>query len=77
MARYYFDILTETGCVRDDEGVELPSADAMRQAVSRVILDLAREEIDDEPQARLQVVVRDDSDHALFTATLDYSTAWH
>lgn len=77
MARYYFDVIHESGRFRDDEGLGLPSTDAMRQAISRAILDLVRDEIGDESQSRIHVVVRDDTDFALFTATFDYSTAWH
>jgi hypothetical protein len=77
MARYFFDVLQESGCIRDEEGIELPNVDAMRQSVSRVILDLARDEIGNESQSWIQVMVRDDSDFALFTATLGYSTIWH
>jgi len=48
----------------------------MRRAVSRVILDLAHGEISDENHATFQVIVRDDSGYALFTATLEFSTDW-
>lgn len=71
MARYYFDVVHETGRIRDDEGLEPPTTDAMRKAVSRVIFDLAHDEIGEESHALIHVVVRDDSDFALFTATLD------
>jgi len=38
MARYYFDVVNENGRIRDDEGLDLPTTDAMRKAVSRVSL---------------------------------------
>jgi hypothetical protein len=77
MARYYFDVVHENGRIRDDEGLDLPTTDAMRKNVSRVILDLAHDEIGDESHALLQVIVRDDTDFAVFAAALDYSTTWH
>lgn len=73
MSRY----IKEDRCIKDDEWLDLPSTDAMKTAVSRVILDLARDELDNESHATLHVVVRDDSDVRIFTATLDYSTTWH
>lgn len=48
MARYYVDIVHEAGCICDEEGMDLLNKDAMRQAASRVILDMARDEIDEE-----------------------------
>jgi hypothetical protein len=76
MARYYFDVTQGGGTVRDEEGLDLPSSDAVRIVISRVILDIAREEISDE-DASLQIDVRDDTGWVVFTGTLDFKIALH
>lgn len=77
MARYYLDVIDGNGCTKDHEGVEFPSYDALRLAVSRVLLDVARAELSEECRACIRVAVRDDTDYVVFSAVLDYTTQCH
>ena len=75
MNRYFFDLRDEGGVVADEEGILLPSLEAVQDETARALGDLARDEVRrikaDAPEARqLAVEVRDDTGavmHAIFS----------
>jgi len=77
MARYYFDVINGEGPMRDDEGMDLANADAVRAEVAKIAIAVARDEIEDQQAMAVIVNVRDDSDFRIFSARLSYSTEWH
>jgi hypothetical protein len=45
MNRYFFDLRDEDGVVADEQGVLLPSLEAVQDEAARAIDDLARDEV--------------------------------
>ena len=60
--RYYFDMVDHEGIVIDDEGMELPTIESVREEAARSLLDMAREEFRPSGGAarELAIRVRDD-----------------
>ena len=76
MPRYSFDVIDSNGQVRDEEGLELSHTDAMASIVTRILLDLANDEMQDERALAIEVSVRDDTDFTIYTGTLNLSCVW-
>ncbi|EUB96596.1 hypothetical protein PMI07_001495 [Rhizobium sp. CF080] len=76
MAKYFFDVINGEGPMRDDEGTDLPNADAVRAAVAKIAFDVAKDELEDQNGAVITVNVRDDSDFTVFSGHLLFSTEW-
>lgn len=76
MARYYFDIINGEGSLRDDEGLDLSSTDAVRAEVAKIALKMARDEIEDRQAMAVTVNVRDDRDFRIYSGRLSFSTEW-
>jgi hypothetical protein len=78
MNRYFFDLRDEHGVVADEQGILLPSLEAVQDEAARAIGDLARDEVRrikaDASEARqLAVEVRDDTGavmHAKFSCEI-------
>ncbi|MEK9285440.1 MULTISPECIES: hypothetical protein [unclassified Bradyrhizobium] len=60
MKKYYFDIRHGSQFIRDDEGVEFPNAESVRQEATTTLSEIARECVRGGPQHRIAVEVRDD-----------------
>ncbi|MGF6178652.1 hypothetical protein ABIE33_006972 [Ensifer sp. 4252] len=45
MTRYFFDLRNGDGQTLDEQGLELPSRDAVMQEVTRILVDVARDEL--------------------------------
>jgi hypothetical protein len=77
MSRYFFD--TDDGDFRsqDDEGMELPDAEAARLAALDVLPDMARDKLPDGDRRSFSVRVRDEAGAVLYSATLDLVGEWH
>ena len=75
MPRFYFDI-ADGGLTGDDEGTEYPNAHAARAGAIATLPDLARDLIGDGKSREVIVLMRDESNRALFTASLTLSAKW-
>jgi Domain of unknown function (DUF6894) len=73
MPRYFFDLRDHDGVVTDEEGMELPSLDAVQEEAARALADMARDEVPlagNGPARHMAIEVRDDDGpvlHARFT----------
>lgn len=77
MPRYFFDLINGDGLVRDEMGSVLPeSRDTLLREVSRILTDLAREELADSEGGEISVHVRDDSGRSVLSGTVDFHTKW-
>lgn len=73
MPRYFFDI-TDGGHRRDDAGTDCASDAAMGRVAQQTLLDIARDEIPgDGDRHFVTVVVRDEAQYVVYTATLGYA----
>ncbi|MEJ1117579.1 hypothetical protein V9K92_03780 [Phyllobacterium sp. CCNWLW109] len=74
MSRYYFDLDNGDGRTRDDEGVELPdNAGAIKEA-SRIVTDLARDELVECGNGRIWLTIRKSDGNVLAVASLLFDT---
>jgi len=76
MAKYFFDVVNGEGPMRDDEGIDLPNADAVRAEVARIAIDIAKDEIADQNAMAVTVNVRDDTNFKIFSGQLSFNTRW-
>lgn len=75
MPRYFFDY-TDVAAPMDDEGVELPDAEAARVAAIEVLPDVARHLISTGRIGEVAVVVRDEVNRPVFTAAIALTARW-
>lgn len=77
MARYYFDIHDGRALRRDTEGSECAGPDAIRDEAMDVLPAVARDVIptDGDKQA-FTVLVRDENNVTVYTATLTFAGLW-
>lgn len=73
MARYFFDI-HDGELVTDAVGVECADFDAVRREAKMALPEMAREILpDDSEQHTIRVMVRNERDRIVYTATLTFS----
>jgi len=77
MARYFFDLINGDGAVRDDQGQEVSTREGVTREVSRILADIAREELPDRQNGAISIKVRDEQGHAVLTGCLSFQTQWH
>ncbi len=77
MARYYFDLFNGSGPVRDDQGQEMPTREGISREVSRILADIAREELPDRGNGAITIEVRDERGRPVLTGSLSFQTRWH
>lgn len=75
MPRFYFDIV-DGGLTVDDVGTEYPNADAARVGAIATLPELARDVIGEGKSREVVLLMRDESNRALFTASLTLSAKW-
>ena len=77
MARYFFDIHSRGQLARDGDGTECDSLEVVRAEAMQTLPDIARDviTIDGDRQA-FTVLVRDENDATVYTATLTFAGAW-
>ena len=75
MPRYFFDIVDGDLTV-DEDGTAFADAHAARDAAIRVLPDIARDTIGTGQSRSVQVLMRDEEDRALFTASLTLTAKW-
>ncbi|OJF93713.1 DUF6894 family protein [Pararhizobium antarcticum] len=76
MRRYFFDLHNGDGPTRDDTGIELASRQSVAMEVSRILLEVAREELPYQARAIVSLTVRDDTGRAISVASLTFNTEW-
>lgn len=77
MARYFFDLINGDGAVRDDQGQEVSTREGVTREVSRILADIAREELPDRQNGAISINVRDERGHPVLTGRLSFQTQWH
>jgi hypothetical protein len=75
MPRFFFDTV-DGGIIIDDEGTEYPNAHAARAAAIKTLPDVARDVIGEGQGREVVVLMRDEANRALFTASLTLSAKW-
>jgi hypothetical protein len=77
MARYFFDLINSDGNVRDDHGQEMSTREGVSHEVSRILVDIAREELPGRGKGTIAIEVRDEHGQPVFTGCLSFQTRWH
>jgi len=79
MSRYFFDVHEPRFSARDDEGTECSDRKVVTCEALRALCQIAA----DSPEGfvghgqGLRVIVRDDQDRTVLTASLNLTAAWH
>ncbi|MCE4227001.1 hypothetical protein HCU64_25015 [Methylobacterium sp. C25] len=77
MARYFFDIHDGRKLMRDDDGEKCADAAAIRRLAMETLPQIASNEIPkDGDQQAYTVVVRNESNVTVYTATLAFAGLW-
>ncbi|PDS68839.1 DUF6894 family protein [Rhizobium phaseoli] len=76
MARYYFDLHNEEGPTRDEHGTELKSREDIPKEVTRILLDVARDELPATDRMTIAVTVRNERGEPVTVASLVFSNEW-
>lgn len=77
MARYFFDLFNGDGPVPDEHGQEVASREAISREVSRILADIAREELPGRRKGAISIEVRDESGRSVFTGSLSFQSRWY
>ncbi|NVD41960.1 hypothetical protein HT585_24130 [Ensifer sp. HO-A22] len=76
MTRYFFDLNNGDGKTVDEEGQELGSRNAIMQEVTRILVDVARDELPVGQGTEISVSVRTGVGKAVSVATLTFENEW-
>lgn len=76
MTRYFFDLDNGDGQTLDEQGVELASRDAVMHEVTRILVDIARDELPDGVGTKISVSVRTDIGEPVSVSTLTFQNRW-
>ncbi|MDP9836750.1 hypothetical protein J2T09_001495 [Neorhizobium huautlense] len=76
MPRYFFDIHNGDGPSRDEHGMELASDRKIMQEMSRIALDIARDELPGQERGEISIFVRDDGGREVCSTHLSFRTEW-
>ncbi|WEZ83661.1 hypothetical protein P6U16_02245 [Rhizobium sp. 32-5/1] len=76
MRRYFFDLHNGDGPIRDDTGIQLSSRQSVAMEVSRILLEVASDEIPYQARAIVSITVRDDTGRAISVASLTFNNEW-
>lgn len=77
MARYYFDLFNGEGPIPDEHGQEIATREDISREVSRILADIAREELPEDNNGVITIKVRNEEGRAVFTGSLSFETHWH
>lgn len=76
MPRYYFDLHNGDGPTTDFDGLDLTSRDMLTREITRILLDVARDEMPRENRAIVSLKVRDENGKIISVASLTFNTEW-
>ena len=78
MARYFFDTYDDHRTHVDVDGTEFGALAEVRREVQRFLPEMAGAELpDDGDRCAFVVVVRDEAQRTIYSATLTYTGLWH
>jgi hypothetical protein len=75
MARYYFDLHNGDGPIHDTQGIELASREDVLKEMSRLLIDLARDDLAFADRKIISLTVRSDT-KAICVASLTFVNEW-
>jgi hypothetical protein len=75
MPRYFFDLHNGDGPLRDEAGLELSDRAEVARETSRILLDIARDEMPATDRAMISVTVRS-GERPVSVATLTFANEW-
>lgn len=76
MPRYYFDLHNGDGPTTDVEGSVIKSHDSLTREMTRILLDIARDEMPREDRAVISLKVRNENGKVISVASLTFNTEW-
>ena len=76
MPLFFLDIDDGQRFIRDEEGLEFPSREAMGEAAMQLLPNIARDELPDRDRRTYRVSARDESGRPVFQATLCLASWW-
>ncbi|MBB4141858.1 DUF6894 family protein [Rhizobium rhizoryzae] len=76
MTRFCFRFRDEAGQETEDVELELPSCRAAVREASRILVDVARDEIRDRSHFHLSLVVREESGSSVLESSLRFNAEW-
>jgi hypothetical protein len=74
--RYFFDLTNGHGLVRDEVGQIIDDLSHVEQEVSRILTDVARDELPDVPLGQVRVDVRDEIGNVIYTGSISFQKRW-
>lgn len=76
MTRFSFDLRDEAGREGEEVALDLPSRHAAVREASRILVDVARDEIRDRTHFQLSLQVREENGPAILESQLRYAADW-
>jgi len=76
MPRYFIDTDDDDTFIEDDEGLDLPDAEAARKAAQASLPDMARDKMPDGDGRTFCASVRDEAGTVIYKATLTLTGEW-
>ena len=74
--RYFFDLTNGHGLVSDNEGQLIEERSRIEQEVSRILTDVARDELPDIQHGEVRVDVRDETGSYVYTGRISFEKRW-
>ena len=76
MSRYFFDLHNGHELTRDNEGLEISSREMISREVTRILVDVARDELGTDHQTVISVSVRNEAGKTISVASLTFDIDW-
>lgn len=76
MTRFRFKFRDEAGQETEEVELDLPSCHAAVKEASRILVDVARDEIRDRTHFHLSLVVREETGSSILESSLRYNAEW-
>jgi hypothetical protein len=76
VTRYFFDIQNGDGPTTDDCGVELATRAQISRQVTKILLDIACDELREQDRMIMSVTVRDADGKTISVASLTFDNEW-
>jgi hypothetical protein len=76
MPRYYFDLHNGDGPLKDNDGLEIASRDGVAKEVSRILADIARDEMPAQDKNVISLKVRNEAGKVISISSLTFFTEW-